>query len=367
MSDFYRPEQKDAGVSTARRVAMKRMSVSFEIKELDDSDDSNFVFEGYASTYGNVDRGDDVIERGAFDKSVSAMRDGSLKVLWQHNHDMPIGVFTEIRSDDRGLYVKGVLPKDDDFVRGRVIPQMRIKSVDSMSIGYITRDFEYDGKVRRLKEVDLIEVSLVTIPMNTSAVVTGFKGAVAFQDLPIADRETSWKADDAVARVKDATKSADAPSDKYKRAFLWRDPENEDDFEAYKFQIADVVDGKMTTIPRAVFAAAAAIASAKGADIPDDERATVIGAIERYYEKMGMDSPFCERMCFRVDDLSSLTERDTERLLRSGVILGKTSAKTMIAAIKSLTRDVEGEARDAKAEILSELRLASKALAYTQS
>lgn len=152
------------------------LNVGFEIKNIseDETDGGSlFVFEGYLSTFGNVDNGGDVIVKGAFAKSLQSRMPS---LLWQHDMNEPIGVFKEVREDEIGLYVKGCLPRDDDFVAGRVIPQMKVGSVKTMSIGYYANDYEYDADgVRVLKEVTLLEGSLVTIPMNDMAKVSGFK------------------------------------------------------------------------------------------------------------------------------------------------------------------------------------------------
>lgn len=152
---------------------LKYLNVPFEMKA-NREDEEYFYFEGYASTFGNVDLGNDVIERGAFIKSLKARNP---KLLWQHKMDMPLGVFEEVFEDDKGLFVKGKMPLADSFVRDRVIPQMKIKSVDSMSIGYCVEIEEYDKtiNVRKLKEIYLYEASLVTLPMNPQATVTGMK------------------------------------------------------------------------------------------------------------------------------------------------------------------------------------------------
>lgn len=157
-------------------MSTKHMIVNFEVKEIKEDDDGYFTFQGYASTYGNVDRGADIVEAGAFDETIKQYSgEQKLPVLWQHNHDMPVGVYTEIRSDMKGLFVTGKMPKDDAFVRDRVIPQMKVGSIRKMSIGYSVDDFEYDGDIRKLKKLNLWEVSLVTIPMNNEADITGFK------------------------------------------------------------------------------------------------------------------------------------------------------------------------------------------------
>ena len=204
---------------------MQHIVVPFEVKDFKEDDDGFVTFEGYASTYGNVDRGGDIVMAGAFDETVKQYQgEEKLPVLWQHSHDMPLGVFTDISSDSKGLFVRGRMPRDDDFVRGRVLPQMRVGSIRKMSIGYSTEDFAWDGNIRQLKKLKLWEVSLVTIPMNNSADVTGFKSVVAFQDLPLADREREWDSAAAIARVREWADAEDAPNERYRRAFLWYDP-----------------------------------------------------------------------------------------------------------------------------------------------
>lgn len=146
----------------------------FECKALPDNEDANFFyFEGYLSTYGNVDRTGDIVEKGAFDESLKTMWP---ELRWQHLSTEVIGVFDEVRSDSKGLWVKGKMPKDDDLVRGRVIPQMKVGSVRSMSVGFYTVEDTWDeDNIRTIKKAVLIEGSLVGMPANEKAVVTDFK------------------------------------------------------------------------------------------------------------------------------------------------------------------------------------------------
>lgn len=332
----------------------------FEVKEFDD-DDEYFRFEGYASTFGNVDRGGDVVVAGCFDKCIAGMRKNSvaikgtdyrklMPILWQHKGDMPIGSFYFIEPDSKGLYVKGIMPKEDDFVRSRVMPQMKIGSVSDMSIGFMIDDMDWKDDVRYIKQAELFETSLVTIPMNPKANVTGYKAAVPFQDLPLADRGMAWDSDDAIARVREFLNIEDEPNRQYRNAFLWFDADDADEFGAYKLPIADIVDGQMVAVPRAIFAAAGALSGARGGvDIPDDERASVIRNVNRYYEKMGMESPFEETSSFRIDDAKAYTERELEALLKSGVSFSSKMAKTIISVLDRTQRDaVEKSQRDAE-------------------
>ena len=324
---------------------MKKMVVPFEVKQITEDEDY-YIFEGYASTYMNVDRGMDAVMPGAFVETVAELMNskkiGKLPALWQHNSDMPVGSYTEFRDDTHGLFVKGRMPKSDTFVSGRVVPQMKAESVCSMSIGYSTIDYVIEGGVRLLKKLKLWEISLVTTPMNPLAEITGIKSATPYQDLPLASREREWDSDSAVARVRPFLGSAEEPSDSYRKAFLWFDSDDDENFGAYKLPIADVIDGTLTAIPRAIFAAAAALSGARGGvDIPEDDRAAVIANIERYYAKMDLESPFNQKSSIRLDDLSVLTERDLEKLFKSGVSFTNSTSKRLASALKTFLRDEE--------------------------
>lgn len=147
---------------------MKQRSVAFEIKR--DPDDDGII-EGYASVFEVVDNGMDVIAKGAFRKSLGGGR--KVRMLWQHDMGEPIGVWDEIREDDKGLYVKGRISKE--VQRGReAMALFKMGGMDSLSIGYRTVEAipEANGRVRRLTEVELWEISAVTMPMNEAAVVS---------------------------------------------------------------------------------------------------------------------------------------------------------------------------------------------------
>lgn len=149
------------------------MEFSFEIKQIDDANDDYYTVKGYGSTFGNVDRGGDIVEHGAFKKSLSMFMPS---YLWMHKMDTPIGRIVVAREDMKGLWIEARLPKDDTLVSGRVIPQMKIGSVATMSIGYYAEVYEEneDGN-RVLKEVLLFEVSPVHLPMNEQARIASVK------------------------------------------------------------------------------------------------------------------------------------------------------------------------------------------------
>ena len=320
----------------------QRINVPFEIKQLPQEEDPNFFrFEGFASTFGNIDLGDDVVMPGAFSESLTKRKP---KLLWQHDMDDPLGVFESIEETPQGLKVLGKMPKSDTLVAGRVMPQMKVGSVDSMSIGFSLTDggwYIKDG-VRYITKATLWEISLVTMPMNPEARVTDMKRATTFKNLPLADRARPWDATAAMSRVREFTNSTDAPSARYKDAFFWFDQESPETFGSYKLQFADVIDGRLTAVPRGIFAAAAAMQGARGGvNIPDADRQPVMSHIARYYAKLDMTAPW-EKSGYGVEEIEAMSARELEDVLReSGFSRG--AAKKMTSKIKSDQRDADTE------------------------
>lgn len=128
------------------------------------------LFSGYASVFGEVDLGKDVIERGAFLSSLAKRGADGVRMLFQHDPAEPIGRWLTIREDQRGLYVEGQLtlgaPKADD-----VFAHLKNRALDGLSIGFRTVRARRDGKsgIRHILEADLWEISIVTFPMLPSA------------------------------------------------------------------------------------------------------------------------------------------------------------------------------------------------------
>ena len=133
------------------------------------------IFEGYASLFGIADLGGDVVLSGAFRDSLNKRGADRVKMLWQHDPAEPIGVWDEVREDGKGLFVKGRILTE--VGRGReAAALLAAGAIDGLSIGYRTISADRDGKGRRrLAELDLWEVSLVTFPMLPEARV-GAKG-----------------------------------------------------------------------------------------------------------------------------------------------------------------------------------------------
>ena len=114
-----------------------------------------------------------------------------------------------------------------------------------------------------------------------------------FQDLPLADRGREWDRDAAEDRVRRWAGAEDSPNGRYRKAFLWYDGDKPDEFTAYKLPIADVVDGELKAVPRAVLAAAQVLEGARSrVKLPAADVGRVKRSVERYYRKMGEEAPF---------------------------------------------------------------------------
>ena len=137
--------------------------------------DASGVFEGYASLFGVVDLGRDVVMPGAFRDTLARRGAAGVKMLWQHRAAEPIGTWLELEEDVRGLRVTGRLNLAVAKAR-EVLALMREGAVDGLSIGFRADRSQRDATgLRRLKKIDLWEISLVTFPMLPQARVTSLK------------------------------------------------------------------------------------------------------------------------------------------------------------------------------------------------
>jgi len=129
-------------------------------------------FAGYAAVFDRVDNGGDVVRSGAFARSLE--RRGPIPLLWQHKAGAVIGTIDQISEDKRGLRIIGRVGGGE---RGqRVADMVRDREIDGLSFGYrVRRSARRDG-VRELMDLDLIEVSVVSMPMQPLARVHAVEG-----------------------------------------------------------------------------------------------------------------------------------------------------------------------------------------------
>jgi hypothetical protein len=148
------------------------------------------VITGYGSIFGNKDGGGDIVMPGAYSKSLAEHRrkGTSVKMFWQHNPNEPIGKWTDLAEDGKGLYVEGKLNMGVQRAR-EAYSLLKDGDIEGLSIGYRVVTEEQDEKrgATLLKEVSLFEVSIVSMAMNERARVEGVKAAV---DQEILDKLT---------------------------------------------------------------------------------------------------------------------------------------------------------------------------------
>lgn len=195
-----------------------------ELKTALDAEADSMTFSGYGAVFGNMDAYGDVIAKGAFEKTLAECKTSGIwpTMLSQHGGwDMsaesltPIGVWTEMREDDHGLYVEGKLA---DTPRGRemyaLIKMSPRPAINGMSIGF--RPIEWTNRSkpeeprRTLTRVELLELSLVTFPANGKARVIGVKSepeSPTVRDAEKALREVGFSRKQAKAILSDGFKA----------------------------------------------------------------------------------------------------------------------------------------------------------------
>ena len=170
------PGKENTGQGAAPVVRREYKAVKFD---LESADEQTGEFAGYAAVFGNLDGGRDIIQPGAFSKTIE-QDFPRIKILSQHNeYELPIGKPIELREDAKGLYIRG---KISNTAKGRDIQTLLKDGVlNELSIGYDAVEFDFDGEknIRYLKEVRLWEVSVVTWAMNDQATIDEVKSLTA--------------------------------------------------------------------------------------------------------------------------------------------------------------------------------------------
>jgi len=142
--------------------------------------DAEGRFCGYASMFNVPDEGVDVVMAGAFARSLAKRGAGRIRMLFQHDPKEPVGRWDVVREDGFGLWVEGRLvpgvPRAD-ALKALIARQ----ALDGLSIGFRTVKASRGGRraVRRLHEIDLWEISIVTFPMLESARIAAAQTSAA--------------------------------------------------------------------------------------------------------------------------------------------------------------------------------------------
>ena len=153
------------------------------------------IIEGYASLFGEIDQARDMVMPGAFTQTLRQRGLRKIPLLFQHDPSEPVGIWLELREDFRGLWARGKLIPD--VARGReLLALLRSGAIDGLSIGYRTVRGRIDPKtrIRRLYQVDLWEISIVTFPLLAGARIEAVKGSgTPRQSRHRAQAERAWR------------------------------------------------------------------------------------------------------------------------------------------------------------------------------
>ena len=171
--------------------AMKHKHAQLQHKQFAfkaDAVNDDGTFTGYGSVFGNVDSYREIVAPGAFAESLKAINDSGdpLPALWQHNADQPIGGYSQLAEDDRGLKVRNFLMVNELPLAKQAHALMQRRIVKGLSIGYYVLADSYDEKerVRTLTKLDLQEISIVTFPANVEAQIDAVKEKLRAGHLP---------------------------------------------------------------------------------------------------------------------------------------------------------------------------------------
>lgn len=166
------------------------------LKAGEESDGGRYrQIEGYGAVFGNVDSYNEIIMPGAFTASIAEKEP---KMAWQHDLRTLIGRWDEVREDGHGLIMRGRVATRTE--RGAEAAELlEMGALKGLSIGFntIKSEMDHESGIRRLMEIDLWEVSLVSVPANPLANVTGFKSIETTREFEAALRKMGFSRSDA--------------------------------------------------------------------------------------------------------------------------------------------------------------------------
>jgi len=295
---------------------------SWEIKTVDKKER---IIEGFAST-NVVDRVKDIVEPKAFEKTMNTfMKIATL--LFNHDLNQPIGTVIGYKITDKGLWIRakigqGFEPADTVW---KMIEQGIVKT---FSIGFSIpeggEEWTKDG-IRVIKELDLHEISVVTVPANHEAIFEVStdgkilnvkyghnkeeKAVEPFKNLPIIDKP--WDKRVAIEQCRkwassDGSGDPDKINfDKYKKCFMWYDKDRKEELTAYKLPFVYIVDGKPHACKRAIMTIAAVLQGARGGvNIPEADKEKVKKVVESYYKKWNDVPPWKREKSITSDNVN---------------------------------------------------------------
>jgi HK97 family phage prohead protease len=219
--------------------------------------------------------------------------------------------------------------------------------LNAVSVGFRSLEREREGTMTIHRRQELLEISLVSIPANPEAI--RIRAALPFSDLPIADPMTAW--DGSMARQRVQAFAGAEGSDfskmdwsKYADAFLWVNPDAKEQDGGYKLIIADVIDGELQAVPRAIYAAAAALAGARfGVDLPEADRAGVAELLGQWYDRIEKPLPPSveQQQGMMADEMQQEAACKPQDQMKAGRVLSRANADLVRQIRENATQMVE--------------------------
>ncbi|MDH3325164.1 MAG: HK97 family phage prohead protease [Gammaproteobacteria bacterium] len=307
-----------------------------EVKQDDRNGIPVGIIKGYIATW-DIDRGDywykDQFVKGAFKKSISDhKKNDNRQIRLKDHHGRTVGGFPieSVKEDDVGLYGEGEI--NLDVQQGKELYSLAKQGViTEFSIGFsiVVSEKNEDKKIRTIKEAIVWEGSAVDEPMNPNAKITEVKSVNTLLEII----ELDFNHDEAKARIED--------HDKKESAYIG------------KFLIADVVDSEIKAVQDALFSSADMVKQ-----LPENEQKQYIVEFEKYYAKMGIESPFNVKSVIDAETARNMKPREVERVLKeTGMFSGK-AAKIIASSIK---QEPESQKEDFS-NLLNELKSLNKAI-----
>lgn len=159
-------------------MSLERKHYAIELKSLDEK---TGVFEGYGTTWNNVDREGDVILKGAFEESLAEHKAANTmpSMFWAHDAKLQCGDWLSASEDDKGLFMKGQLWIGKGIsCAEQAYMMLKGTGTKGLSNGFITRKTAPKaptGARRAIAKAELLETSLTSIPINQKALITNVK------------------------------------------------------------------------------------------------------------------------------------------------------------------------------------------------
>ncbi len=262
----------------------------------------------------------DQFERGAFTESLAEHRArDNRQIRLKDFHGRVIGGFPieTAREDSTGLWAEGHINLETQL-GAEAWALIKQGVLTDLSIGFSALDDRIEDGIRKISKAIVWEGSVVDEPANRDARILEFRSALPFQDLPIADHDAPWDPIAALGRVRDFAAKQTDPDSSWKKAFVHQAN------GSLLHAVVDVVDDRLVVIPKAVVATAEEL---KGREFKGKDAA--VRHLERYFAKMGIDSPFGQddRQFVGIEEAKEMDAKAIEGALRRGIVFSKGAAR----------------------------------------